>query len=72
MDMSFVYGFIPKHGSVSNMIDKKSYELAERIIQRTDQTMMLEDQANEKEYLKAAVEDLAAQIREELRRSIWD
>jgi predicted DNA-binding mobile mystery protein A len=72
MDMSLVYGFIPRHGSVSNLIEKKSYELAERIIQRTDQTMMLEDQANEKEYLKTAVEDLAAQIRQELRRSIWD
>ena len=36
MDMSFVYGFIPKHGSVSNLIDRKSYELAERIIQRTN------------------------------------
>jgi len=72
MDMRFVYGFIPKHGSVSNLIDKKSHELAERIIQRTDQTMMLEDQANEKEYLKTAVEDLATQIRQELRRSIWD
>lgn len=72
MDMRLVYGFIPKHGSVSALLDKKSYELAERIIQRTNQTMMLEDQANEIEHLNAAVEELAAQIRQELRRSLWD
>ena len=72
MDMSLVYGFIPKHGSVSTLLDKKSYELAERIIQRTNQTMMLEDQAIEKEHLNAAVVELAAQIRQELRRSLWD
>ncbi len=72
MDMRFVYGFVPNHGSISNLIDKKSHELAKKIIQRTDHTMMLEDQATDKEYLNGAVEELAAQIRQELRRSIWD
>ena len=72
MDMRLVYGFVPNHGSVSNLIEKKSYELAKRIIQRTDQTMMLEDQATEIEHLNAAVEELATQIRQELNRSLWD
>ena len=72
MDMKLVYGFVPNHGSISNLIDHKSYELAKKIIRRTDQTMLLEDQATGKEYLNAAVEELAAQIRQEMRRSIWD
>lgn len=72
MDMRFVYGFVPNHGSISNLLDKKSHELAKKIIQRTDHTMMLEDQATDIEYLDGAVEELAAQIRQELRRSIWD
>lgn len=72
MDMRLVYGFVPNHGSISNLIDIKSYELAKRIIQRTDHTMMLEDQATDKEHLKEAVGELATQIRQELRRSIWD
>ena len=72
MDMRFVYGFVPNHGSISRLIDIKTYELAKRIVQRTDHTMSLEDQANEKEYLNIAIEELAAQIKQEMRRSIWD
>ncbi len=72
MDMKLVYGFVPRHGTVSKMIEQKSYELAKKIIQRTDQTMLLEDQATDQEHLKAAVEDLADQIRQEVRRSLWD
>ena len=72
LDMRLVYGFVPNSGSVSNLIDMKSYELAKRIIQRTDHTMLLEDQATDKEHLDEAVEELATQIRQELRRSIWD
>ena len=72
MDMKLVYGFVPNHGSISNLIDHKSYELAKKIIRRTDQTMLLEDQATGEEYLNAAVEELAVKIRQEMRRSIWD
>jgi len=72
MDMRLVYGFVPNQGSISALIDRKSYELAKRIVQRTDQTMLLEDQATGKENLNMAVEELATQIRQELRRSIWD
>lgn len=72
LDMRLVYGFVPNHGSISKLIDLKSYELAKRIVQRTDHTMLLEDQATEKEYLNEAVEELAIQIRQDLRRSIWD
>ena len=72
MDMRLVYGFVPNHGSISALIDSKSYELAKRIVQRTDQTMLLEDQATSKENLNMAVEELATRIRQELRRSIWD
>lgn len=72
MDMRLVYGFVPNHGSISNLIDTKSYELAKRIVQRTDHTMLLEDQSTEKEHLKIAIEELAAQIKREMRRSLWD
>ena len=72
MDMRLVYGFVPKQGSVSKLIDEKSLELAKRIIQRTDQTMLLENQATDKEHLSKAINDLAAEIKRELKRSIWD
>lgn len=72
MDMRLVYGFVPDHGSVSNLIDVKSSELARKIVQRADQTMILEDQAIDKERVKEAEIELAALIRQEVRRTIWD
>lgn len=72
MDMKLVYGFVPIHGSISTLIEQKSLELAEKIVRRTDQSMMLEDQASEKKHLDDAVQELAERIRQELRRSIWD
>lgn len=72
MDMKLVYGFVPIHGSVSNLINQKSLELAKKIVRRTDQTMMLEDQASDEQHLNDAVKELAERIRHELRRSIWD
>lgn len=72
MDMRLVYGFVPDHGSISNLVNMKSYELARKIIFRTDHTMLLEDQATEKDYLNRAIEELAAQIKQEMRRSLWD
>ena len=72
MDMRLVYGFVPYHGSITNLIEVKSFDLARKIIKRTDHTMMLEDQAIDKEQLKEAEKELAALIRQELRRAIWD
>ena len=51
LDMQLVYGLIPKDGSLEAMIDKRAKELAKKIVQRTSQTMKLEDQENTKERL---------------------
>lgn len=72
LEMKFVYGFVPIDGSVNSLLERKSRVLAEKIILRTNQNMMLEDQAIEKSKLKAAIDDLSKEIRSELKKSIWD
>lgn len=72
LEMKFVYGFIPIDGSINSLIERKSKVLAEKIILRTNQNMMLEDQAIEERKLKAAIDELSKEIKSELKRSIWD
>lgn len=72
MDLQFVYGFIPKDGSLEALIERKSYELARKVVEKTNQTMMLENQSMAQEKLEAATEDLAEEISREISRAIWD
>lgn len=72
LEMKFVYGFIPIDGSINSLIERKSKVLAEKIILRTNQNMMLEDQAIEERKLKAAIDELSKEIKSEIKRSIWD
>lgn len=72
LEMKFVYGFVPIDGSINSLLERKSRILAEKIILRTNQNMMLEDQAIEKSKLKAAIDDLSKEIKAELKKSIWD
>ena len=72
LEMKLVYGFVPVDGSVDSLLERKSRILAEKIISRTNHTMMLEDQAIEKENLNAAIEELSKELKSELKKSIWD
>lgn len=72
MDMELVYGFVPIDGSIDSLLDRKSRILAEKIIFRTNHNMMLEDQQINQEKLQFAIEDLSNEIKNELRKTIWD
>lgn len=72
MDLKFVYGFVPKDGSFENLVDRKANELAKRIVLRTNQNMKLEDQGIEDEKLKQSIQELAAEIKREMKRALWD
>jgi predicted DNA-binding mobile mystery protein A len=72
LDMQLVYGFVPNKGSFSNYVEDKSKELAKRIVMRTHQTMQLENQGNSEIIIQKAIEDLALEIKQEMRRSLWD
>jgi len=72
LDMKFVYGFVPKDGSLEDMIEKRAYELAKRIVKRTSVTMALEDQSNSKERLKQSLDEMTLDIKKEMPKNLWD
>jgi predicted DNA-binding mobile mystery protein A len=72
LDMELVYGFVPKDGSLEAMIEKKSNELATKIVLRTSNTMQLEDQGNSKERIKKAIKERTEEIKNELPKVLWD
>ncbi|MBS1688008.1 MAG: mobile mystery protein A [Bacteroidetes bacterium] len=72
MDMKLVYGFIPIDGSLEQLIERKAKEMATRIIMRTSNTMKLENQQNSNEYQKAAIEELADELKRTIPGKLWD
>ncbi len=72
LNVQFVYGYAPIDESIDKMIEKKAIDTARHIVMRTSHNMKLEDQGNSNEYLKKAIEDLANEIKNEIRKSLWD
>jgi predicted DNA-binding mobile mystery protein A len=72
LDMQLVYGFVPKDGSLDALLDRKARELARQIVLRTSNTMKLEDQENSPERIKQAIEERAADIKNEMPKTLWD
>lgn len=72
LDMQFVYGFVPKHGTIENLVNYKAEELAKKIVLRTSHNMKLENQGNSDVQVKRAIDDLANEIKREMNKSLWD
>lgn len=72
LDLKFVYGFVPKDGSIDNLIHLKAENLARKIVLRTNQNMKLEDQGISDDKINDSIIDLANEIKREMRRSLWD
>ena len=72
MDMQLVYGFVPSDGSLDALIKKRATELATQIVMRTANTMKLEDQANSKKRIEAAIKERATAIQNEMPKILWD
>lgn len=72
MDMQLVYGFVPNDGSLDALIEKRATELASQIVMRTANTMKLEDQANSKKRIEAAIKERATAIQNEMPKILWD
>ena len=72
MDMQLVYGFVSKHESLEQMIEKRAKELAIEIVMRTNNTMTLEDQQNSKERIEQAIAQKTAEIKYEMPKYLWD
>lgn len=72
MDMNFVYGFVPKDGSIDALIFNKAKDLARNIVMRTNQNMVMESQSIEDEKLKNAIEDLTEEFKTKIPKILWD
>jgi len=72
MDMQLVYGFVPNDGSLDALIGKRGNELATHIVMRTANTMKLEDQANSKKRIETAIMEMAAAIKNEMAKILWN
>ncbi len=72
LDMQFVYGFVPKDGSIENLINLKAEKLARKIVLRTNQNMKLEDQGISNKKIKDSIKELADDIKREMKKSLWD
>ena len=72
LDMKLVYGFVPKDGTLDNLLDRKARELAVSIVSKTSNTMKLEDQGNSQKRLKKAIEDRTTIIKNEMPKMLWD
>jgi predicted DNA-binding mobile mystery protein A len=72
LDLKFVYGFVPKEGTIDNLINTKAEKLAEKIVLRTNQNMKLENQGIGDEKINDTIKDLANEIKREMRKSLWD
>ncbi len=72
LEMQFVYGFIPNHGSLDAWIQLKAQALAKQIVLRTSHTMKLEDQENARERIEQAIQERAIAIKKEMPKILWD
>ncbi len=72
LDLKLVYGFVPKDGTIDNLINIKAGRLAQKIVLRTNQNMKLEDQGIGVDKINESIKDLANEIKREMRKSLWD
>ncbi len=72
LDLKFVYGFIPKNGSLEEIIENRAYELAKDIVYRASVTMKLEDQENNPKRIQKAIREKSYEIKHEMPKYLWD
>ena len=72
LDLKLVYGFVPKDGTINNLINLKAEKLAKKIVLRTNLNMKLEDQGIGDEKITKTIKELADEIKREMRKSLWD
>lgn len=72
LEMGLVYGFVPHKGTLEEMIEKRAYAMAAKIVKRTSASMRLEDQENTDERIKAAIDEMVLDLKRDLPGKLWD
>ena len=72
LNMKLVYAIVPKDGTLKEMVDEQVANKAKTIINRTNTSMMLEDQGNHASRLAEALRDKKDELMNEMPKFIWD
>lgn len=72
LNLKLVYGFIPINGSLEEMIEKRAYDLANEIVNRTSISMKLEDQENSPKRVQKAIKEKAEELILEMPKYLWE
>jgi predicted DNA-binding mobile mystery protein A len=70
-NLKLTYGFSASGKGLEKMVEAKAYELAKKIVLRTNKTMQLEDQANSKSRLNKAIKERAQEIIDKNIKYLW-
>jgi len=72
LNLKLVYGFLPINGSLEEIIERRAYELAKEIVNRTSISMRLEDQENNPKRIQKAIKEKAGELKLEMPKYLWD
>jgi predicted DNA-binding mobile mystery protein A len=72
LDMELVYYLRPKEGTLQQSLDSQARRKAAEILERSNQTMMLERQETSAGYRALEFDRLTHELREEMPRTLWD
>ena len=72
LDLKLIYGFVPKNGTLKDIIEKRAQELAKEIVYRTSISMKLEDQGNNPKRIQHAIKEKAEDLKNEMPKYLWD
>lgn len=72
LNLKLVYGFLPINGSLEEIIERRAYELAKEIVNRTSISMRLEDQENNPKRIQKAIKEKTEKLKSEMPKYLWD
>jgi predicted DNA-binding mobile mystery protein A len=71
LDCVFVYAIIPRE-SIEETVNTQAHKKASKYLQKTNHSMLLEDQAVNEDSYDYALDSLSAQIINKSSRTLWD
>ncbi|PKP25906.1 MAG: XRE family transcriptional regulator [Bacteroidetes bacterium HGW-Bacteroidetes-2] len=72
LDLQLVYALVPKNGTLDDLIEARAQKLAQKIVSRTHHNMKLEDQGITDDKINKAINELASELKREMKKSLWD
>ena len=72
LEMDLVYGFISRHNSLEDMIEERAREIAEEVVLKTRQTMLLDNSRKSENEIKKAIQQKTYEISSKMPSYLWD